>query len=64
MAQAFLRLPEVMRRVGLSRSSIYLAQSKNEFPHSVQIGVRSVAWPESEIERWIASKLQQGRREL
>ena len=55
-----LRLPEVILRTGLSRSSIYL-QFKIEdkakaFPSPVKIGSHSVAWRESEIEEWIASR--------
>jgi prophage regulatory protein len=42
----FVRLPEVMRRTGKSRSSIY---ADPRFPRSVKIGPRASAWVESEI---------------
>lgn len=48
-----LRLAEVMSLTGLSRSSIYLKMKHNEFPNQIQIGARSVAWLENEIQEWI-----------
>jgi prophage regulatory protein len=48
-----MRLPAVMAQVGLSRSSIYAAVSRDEFPRQVSLGARSVAWRESDVEEWI-----------
>lgn len=48
-----LRLPEVMARVGLKRSTIYKRVSEGNFPKPRNIGPRSVAWSEAEIDRWI-----------
>ena len=62
MATLILRLPEVKTRVGLSRSAIYLAVSRAEFPRPVQIGARAVGWLESEIEDWIRQKVESTRR--
>lgn len=50
----FLRLPEVMRRVGFARSSIYAKVSRDEFPAPVSIGGRAIAWLESDVDAWIA----------
>lgn len=50
-----LRLKEVIRRTGKSRSSIYADPS---FPKSVKIGTRSVAWVEQEVEDWIQERLR------
>lgn len=57
-----LRLPEVKTRVGLLRSAIYLAISRQEFPRPVQLGARSVGWLDSEIEDWIRGRVKHGRR--
>jgi len=51
-----IRLKEVCERTGLSRSSIYEAMKKAEFPQSVSIGIRSVAWKSSDIDKWIDSR--------
>lgn len=49
-----IRLPEVIKKTGSSRSRIYADPT---FPSRVQLGVRSVAWVESEIEEWIAERI-------
>ncbi len=54
-----LKLPEVMARSGLSRSSIYQYIQKNRFPNSVKIGLRSVGWLEDELDEWISKCSQQ-----
>ena len=48
----FLRLPEVIERTGLPRSTIYDQMSKERFPKPVKIASRAVAWIESEILDW------------
>jgi prophage regulatory protein len=37
MSEAILRLPQVKSRVGLSRSSIYVAISQGKFPRPVRL---------------------------
>jgi prophage regulatory protein len=54
MAYAVLRLPEVKRRTGLSRSSIYNRIAKGEFPRGFSLGGRARGWLESAIEEWIS----------
>ncbi len=61
MATRILRLPEVKNRTGLSRSSIYLRISKKEFPQSVSLGGRAVGWLESDVEGWLADKIESSR---
>ena len=51
-----LRLKEVSSIVGLSRSTIYDLSAKGLFPERVLLGQRAVAWWESEIEAWIATR--------
>jgi len=50
-----LRRPEVERLVGLKRSTIYDLMARGEFPRPVRIGIRAVAWAESDICDWVAS---------
>ena len=47
------RLPEVMAHTGLSRSTIYHKMSLDDFPQSVNLGLRSVGWIADEVEQWI-----------
>lgn len=61
MAVTILRLPEVKARTGLSRSTIYLKMSEGSFPEPISLGARSVGWIESEIDAWIAQRIEQSR---
>jgi prophage regulatory protein len=56
-----LRLPEVCRRTGRSRSAIYRDASEGTFPKPVRASERSVAWVEGEIEDWIAQRIAASR---
>lgn len=52
-----LRLPSVLARVPYSRSSIYAMIERGEFVKPVKIGARAIAFPEDEIDAWIAAKI-------
>lgn len=54
----FLRLDEVIKKTGLKKSTIYFLASKNEFPKSINITSRSVAWLESEINQWMKEQIK------
>ena len=62
MIKKIYRLPEVMNMTGLSRSSIYLRVSTDEFPKPVKIGRRAVGWPEDSIIAW-QSKMMEAQDE-
>ena len=47
------RLHTVIARTGLPRSTIYHKMSQDEFPQTVNLGLRSVGWIADEIEQWI-----------
>ena len=63
MNHKILRLPEVKRSTGLSRSSIYLRMANGDFPKSISLGGRAVGWLESDIQTWVDGKLKESRRE-
>ena len=61
----FIRKKEVMRRTGLSSSSIYDLMSRSLFPQSIKLaGGKSVAWLESDVVQWqqqcLANQVQGG----
>ncbi len=64
MTHTILRLPQVKIRVGLSRSSIYLAVSQGTFPKSVSLGARAVGWLESEVDAWLSQRVELSRKSL
>lgn len=51
-----LRIAAVQERTGFSKASIYAYMSRGEFPRPLRIGVKAVAWPESTIDAWLASR--------
>jgi prophage regulatory protein len=52
----FLRLPAVLDEVGLKRSQVYDMIKAGEFPAPYQLSKRAVAWRESEVHAWKASR--------
>jgi prophage regulatory protein len=54
--KTIIRLAEVLRRTGFSRSTIYILIAKKEFPPQVPLGARSVGWVEEEVDAWIAHR--------
>jgi len=62
MPHIILRLPTVIERTGLSRSTLYLLISRTEFPGQVQLGTRSVGWVESEVQSWLEGRIAKGRK--
>lgn len=53
-----LKLPDVMERCALSRSSVYAKIQVDEFPKPISLGERAVGWLESEISSWIAERAE------
>lgn len=52
-----LRKPEVKSKTGLSDRGIYYEIQKGRLPSPVKIGDRASAWPEHEVDRWIAARI-------
>lgn len=60
----FLRLIEVRNRVPYSRSTIYQLIAQGKFPKPISLGARAVAWLESDIDEWIAARIDDSRAEV
>jgi prophage regulatory protein len=54
--QSLIRLPEVKRLTGLSRSTIYRLERDGRFVPRVRLGERATAWRLSEILAWIDAR--------
>ena len=61
MATIILRLPNILARTGLSRSTIYQRVSDGVFPKPVSLGGRAVGWIESEVEEWLVRAIAVSR---
>jgi prophage regulatory protein len=55
-APRFLRFPEVAKRIGLSRSSVWRLQRAGRFPQHRRLSPNTVGWWEPEIEAWLQSR--------
>ena len=53
-----LRFPDVIMRVGLSRTTIWRKIRAGEFPAPITLGMNSVGWPSVRIDDWVASRQQ------
>ena len=59
----FLRLPQVMRRVGLSKPQLYKLMAQNEFPSQIKICSRISVWLESDVVQWMQEQVQRNQEE-
>lgn len=51
-----LKLPEVVRRTGLGRDSIYTLARAGKFPRPRKLSERASAWRSDEIDAWIEAR--------
>ncbi|MCY4652261.1 MAG: AlpA family transcriptional regulator [Dehalococcoidia bacterium] len=51
-----LRLPAVLERIGLSRSTLWRLISDGQFPAPIRLGPRATGWIEEEVDDWISSR--------
>lgn len=57
-----LRLPEVLQKVGGSRTWWYGLIRKGDAPEPVRYSPKHSVWPESDIDAWIAQRLKKAGR--
>jgi prophage regulatory protein len=53
-----IKLKIVMDYTGLGRSTVYNYIAENQFPKPVSLGLRAVAWVESEVQDWILARIE------
>ena len=54
-----LRLPAVIKKTGLGRTTIYHLVKSGNFPQKIQLTSRTVGFYESEIDAWLESRAAQ-----
>lgn len=52
-----LRLPEVVSRTGLGRSTVWALIARGQFPKQVKLSARSSAWVAAEVDQWAANRI-------
>lgn len=55
-----VRLHEVERLSGLSKSSIYALAKEGKFPKQITIHRRMAGWSEAAVLTWVQARLQEG----
>lgn len=56
-----LRIAEVCRRTGLSRSQIHRMIDGSSFPEPIKLSARATAWVEAEVEGWLQDRIAAAR---
>ena len=51
-----IRRPEVLKKTGLGRTTLYLLEKAGQFPQHFMLTPRCAAWDEIEIEVWMAKR--------
>lgn len=51
-----IRLPQVCKKTGLSKSSIHRLIARGQFPKQLKLSTRSSGWVEIEIDDWLDTK--------
>ncbi|EAW0643301.1 AlpA family transcriptional regulator [Klebsiella pneumoniae] len=54
----FLRLRQVEDKIGFGKSWIYRQIQQQQFPPSIRLNSRHVAWLESEVDAWIHQRIR------
>ncbi len=60
--RSFLRIKQVIAATGMSRSWIYDAIRRGDFPAPISLGARAVAWDSAAVAEWQECRLQQARK--
>ena len=58
----YLRLPQVLARVGVSWVTLYRWEKKGIFPKRRLLGQRVIGWREADIDQWCASRPELGQQ--
>lgn len=58
------RLPTVLRRLGVSRSTFYKLIQQGKFRAPVKLGPRSVGWLTTDTDEFIAARVQASRQQV
>jgi prophage regulatory protein len=55
-SQNILRLPAAIKKVGLSKSTIYTLLKSDKFVRPIRLSARSIGFLESELNAWLEQK--------
>jgi prophage regulatory protein len=62
--ERLLRKDELRKVTGLSWRTLCRMVDAGDFPRPYRLGIRSIAWKESEVDRWVASRPVSGNKKV
>lgn len=57
----FLRIRQVLERIGKSRSALYADIQAGSFPAPIRLGERAVAWDSYAVDDWMEARVAMSR---
>jgi len=57
LSTRIIRLPEAIKKTGLSRSTIYTLVKRGDFPKQITLTPRTMGFLESEVDQWLADRV-------
>ena len=61
MHTQILRLPAVLERTALGRSTLFAKIAANQFPRLIKLGPRASGWIAEEVDAWIQQRKAESR---
>lgn len=59
--ETIIRLPAVLKLVGVSRSTLYKMIAEKRFPRQIRLNERCVGWALSDVNQWICQRIADSR---
>lgn len=59
--ERLLRMADVRAYTGISAAQVYRLIAAGDFPKPVKLYGKASAWPESEVQAWIAARIKSSR---
>lgn len=56
--QTIARMPDAIKKTGLSRSTIYNLMAEGKFVRKIKLSQRSIGFLESDIDQWINRQVE------
>lgn len=57
MSERLIRLPEVMKRLGIAKSTVWLFVKQNKLPKPAKLSAKVTVWREADIDAYIVEKI-------
>lgn len=57
--ETYIRVPELVKKLGLDRVTLWRWCRDGFFPRPVKLGRRAIGWPTSEVDAWAAQRAQE-----